>query len=82
MTQQDVMTEQFRDWSRRIKYLRADKDIKTPSLAVSLIKTEKLKPSVPKFIEDGRKNGVREPSSEWKQSGRVLQVLLPLLQEG
>ena len=38
MTQQDVMTQQFGDWSRRIKHLRADKRIKTPSLAESLLK--------------------------------------------
>lgn len=82
MTQQDVMTQQFGDWSRRIKHLRADKRIKTPSLAVSLLKLKNLNLQCPKFVEDGRKNGVREPSSEWKQSVRVLQVLLPLLQEG
>lgn len=60
----------------------ADKHIKTPSLAVSLLKLKNLDLQCPKFVEDGRKNRVREPSSEWKQSGRVLQVLLPFLQEG
>lgn len=53
MTQQDVMTQQFRDSSLRIKHLRADKHsrqtYKNAFTRSILIKTEKLRPSVPKI---------------------------------